>query len=274
MKKRFFTNLNILLIIFTLICFGVFVVGCNRNDDKPQNPYAVKNNFSVTVTDCDDALEFAPEGFSPSFGMVLFTGALVNPEKYEYLARALAAQGYLVAISKLAYPQAYGNYNPNISTMLKYPKIKFFIAGHDVGGGAAVRHAMDYAAHGYNATGVILLAPTHFKTQKFENGQLVKDENGNPVWDHFSIADASIPTLLLETDDLLRTEELKAEAQQHINGNVTTLNTLKNSSSIAFSTVSASLIDDKSAIEQRSNTVSATMDFMIKTIRSLGIYKD
>ena len=83
MKKRIFTKLNILLIIFTLICFGVFAVGCNRNEDKPQNPYAVKNKFSVTVTDCEDAVEFAPEGFSPDFGMVLFTGALVNPEKYD-----------------------------------------------------------------------------------------------------------------------------------------------------------------------------------------------
>ena len=260
MNGKFRLKLNCILLIAVLIFSACIVVACNN--DEPYNPYAHNNNFDVKMTECEDALEFSPIGFTPSYGVVFYVGVVENPEHYTYLGNALAKQGYLVAISNVRNINQ-DNYNPNISTLTKYQNVKFFVGGHDIGGGLAVRHAMDYAKHDYKVEGVILYAPNSFSKQmKDENGQLVLDEKNNPIEEHFSIEHLNIYTLLLEVDDVLRTADSKQTTKEHINNSVTTCYEMENTSSLYFSTRVSSAETDENAIAQRENTVDYTLEFL------------
>ena len=260
MNGKFRSKLNYILLVAVLVFSACIAVACNGNE--PYNPYAHDNDFEVTVTDCEDALEFAPADFTPKYGVVLYVGILESPEHYAYLANALAKQGYLVAVSKVRNTNP-DNYNPNISTLAKYPNVRFFVGGHDIGGGLAVRHAMDYANHNYNVEGVILYAPRSFSNlKKDEHGQPVVDDENNPIEDHFSIKNLSIPTLLLEVDEVLRTDELKQTAKDHINDSVTTCREMENASSTYFSTRLSSSQTDENAIAQREKTIKYTLEFL------------
>ncbi|MCM1306109.1 MAG: alpha/beta hydrolase [Bacteroides sp.] len=261
MKAKIRLKLNCILLVAALVTSVFTLVACN--DDPPYNPYAHDNDFEVTTTDCEDALEFAPEGFTPTCGVVLYIGILENPEDYSYLGNALARQGYLAAISKVKNLNPDG-YHANIPTFLNHPEIKkFFVGGHDIGGGLAVRHAMDYAKNGYNVAGVILYAPLSFSNpKKDENGQPVLDGQNNPIIDHFDISDYDIDTLLLEVDEPFRTDEMKQIAKEHINNSIATCYTLSNSKSTYFSTMTSSSATDENAIAQREKTVEYTLEFL------------
>ena len=267
MKGKFRLTLTCILLVLVLVSSALLAVACN-NDNTPYNPYDADNNFDVEVTDGDDEIEFAPVGFTPSFGVVFYIGMIESPSDYEYLARALAKQGYLTVISKVRNVNLEGRYDANISTLAKYPTVKFFLGGHDVGGGLAVRHAMDYAKNNYNVAGMILYTPREFtKQQKDENGHFVLDDDNNPVIDHFSIADFSIRTLLLEVDDELRVDEFKQTTLEHINNSVTTRYTLENAMSTYFSTMSPSSGTDENAVSQREKTVEYTLSFLREIAR-------
>lgn len=243
-----------------LVLCAVFFVACN---DEPENIYAKDNNFVVRTTDTEDSLEFCPVGITPTYGIIFYVGGFVAPEYYTYLGESLAKQGYLVVIPKLENNMAYNDYKQTEAAFAKYPNVKFFVGGHDMGGGAAVRRAMECAD---NIKGVLLYAPIGFAKQKFENGKLVFDENGDPVWEQFTIADKHLPTLLLEVDDTLRTEELKNEAKNHINVSNTKDYTIENSNAICFSAIPTATLSEEQAKAQRTATVEYTLAFLKDTV--------
>lgn len=253
MKKRLSIKFNCILIALTVALSAVLLFACN--DDE--NPYAADHNFVVRTTDGEDALEFSPVDFTPKYGIVFYCGALISPSYYTYLGESLAKQGYLVIIPKLANNFALNDYLLNEPAFTKYEGVRFFVGGHDMGGGAAVRRAMECKSY---IKGVFLYSPLAFKTQKFENGQLVFDDDGDPVWQHFSIANQSIPTLLLETDEQSRTDELKQDAKSHINLNSATLITLNNSATTAFSQNTSLPLEQAKA--QRALAIKHTLDFL------------
>lgn len=250
--------LNKKIIIFVLaatLFFGMlFMSACDRKKDA--NPYERDNNFVVRTVDTSDALEFHPVDFTPKYGVIFYVGALISPEHYAYLGEALAKQGYLAVIPKLDGNNAFNGYTLNEAAFYKYPSVKFFVGGHDLGGGAAVRRTMECSQY---VQGVLLYVPTGFSKQMYNaDGSMVYDDEGNPVWQHFTTATLPNPTLLLETDDALRTAELKQEAAAHINGTKTALHTLEASISSDFSTHSATEILNP----QRSETVRLTLAFL------------
>lgn len=260
MNGKFRLKLKCVLLVSVLVFGACAAVACNRYGKD--NPYAYDNDFEVVTTDCDDAIEFAPAGFTPKYGAVFYVGILESPEYYAYLATALAKQGYLVAVSKVRGVNPEG-YDPNIPTLSKYRNIKFFVGGHDIGGGLAVRHAMDYAKHGYRVEGVFLYAPLSFsKQKKDEYGQLILDGEGKPVEEHFTTQNLNIYTLLLEVDEVLRTDDLKQTAKAHVNNSVTACYEIENSSSTYFSTRVSSSQTDENAIIQREKTVEYTLEFL------------
>ncbi len=254
---------RILYAICAAILVAVFAIGlCACN--KEQSPYASDNAFEIEISDSEDALVFAPKGFSYTYGVIFYVGALVEPTYYSYLGEALAKQGYLAVFPKIDGNNAYNNYTESEPALEKYKKVKFFIAGHDFGGGAAVRRASENVG----AIGVMLYAPLGFAKQKFdENGKLEYDDDGNVVWEHYSIAGLSIPTLLVETDDALRTEDLKLAATQHTDASSTEIVLLTNSDSISFSSIDAfSSLTEEQRSAQRENTLNHTLSFLKKVV--------
>ena len=254
MKSTLHKKFIILVLAATLLTSALFISACDRT--KNDNPYKNDNNFVVRTVDTSEALEFHPVDFTPKYGVIFYVGALIAPERYAYLGEALAKQGYLVVIPKLEGNNAFNSYTLNEAAFYKYPSVKFFVGGHDLGGGAAVRRTMECSKY---VKGVFLYAPTGFRKQLYNaDGSMVLDDDGNPVWQHFTTEALPNPTLLLETDDVLRTAELKQEAAAHINGTQTSLHTLEASVSSDFSTYSATEILNP----QRSETIRLTLAFL------------
>lgn len=255
--KRFFKKFTFAVLAIALFTCAFFTVGCHKNPPQEPNPYATENNFAVSVSEEDGGTVYSPVGFTPTYGLVFYAGAFIDPETYSYIGNILAKQGYLTVI--YASDPNFSNYDPNIPALLKYQNVKFFVGGHDIGGGTAVRHAMDYAKNNYNVAGLILFAPTNFKKQVFENGTLKYDGDGNPVWDHYSTAEYSIPALVIEVDDALRTPAMKAEAKAHVNEPSAQIFTLENSASTDFSVATA----DGAIKDNRTTALNKTKEFML-----------
>ncbi|MDE6060275.1 MAG: alpha/beta hydrolase [Clostridia bacterium] len=267
MSKKRLSN-TILAIVTCLTC-AVCALSFCACDKKSDNIYERDNNFECTVTDADDALVYEPTGVSYSYGIIFYVGMFISPSEYGYIGEALAKQGYLVVIPKLASNDPDGGYLKTEPAFAKYPNVKFFVGGHDRGGGAAIRRAQE---NPQSVVGTVLFTPWGISKQVFdENGNLKRDEDGNIIWNKYSIASLSLPTLLIETDcDSLRTEALIADAKSRLNLNTTEEHILQNSCHFAFMSSAtksdAISISDDEIAAQHQNTVSLTLAFMRKTV--------
>ena len=261
-KKRLLNS--ILRIASCIVCViaALSFCACNKKTDSI---YEYDNNFEYTVIDSDDSLVYEPKDVNYTYGIIFYVEFLFSPKQYSYLAEALAKQGYLVVM-----PKPDGNrYSPTEPAFTKYPNVKFFVGGYGMGGGAAIRRAQENPSA---VVGTVLFTP--IDTSKLvtdENGKYVEDEDGNVMWTIYSIAELSLPTLLLETDcNNLRTDEIVAKAKSRLNLNTTEEYTLENSCHLGFLSNAAQfelvdLTNDEIAA-QHQNTVSLTLAFMRKTV--------
>jgi hypothetical protein len=185
--------LTFTLAIVMLISLFVFA-GC----DTPAPPevipavdYSLTNNYDYEVVESDDFVTYVPDA-NATHGFLFYLGTSVAPKYYQYLASALAKQGYLVVISTNGFPYMF--YDKDEPTFEEYPNIKFFVGGHSQGGAAAVKRTNE---HRDEVVGVVLLAPL--------------------AYPHDSIADTDIPVLLLEaTNDGVLSADMKADAKRSI----------------------------------------------------------
>lgn len=261
-KKRVFNM--VLVTIACLMCAvcALSFCACNKKSD---NIYERDNDFEYTVTDGEDALVYEPKDVNYTYGIIFYVEFLFSPKQYDYLAVSLAKQGYLVVMPKLD-----GNsYSQTEPAFAKYPNIKFFVGGYGVGGGAAIRRAQENPSA---VVGTVLFTPIDASKQVVdENGKYVKDEDGNVMWTIYSIAELSLPTLLLETDcDSIRTNDVVSKAKSRLNLNTTEEYKLENSCHLGFLSTAAQfeLVDltDEEIATQHQSTISLTLSFMRKTV--------
>ncbi len=181
-----------LLLLTVILSFALVLVACDKENDEPQIPvvdYAIENNYEYDVLNDENYLTYVPKDVKTPFGLLFYVGTAISANEYDYLASALAKQGYLVVINKT--PLAYVMYNQEEPTFETYSEVKFFFGGHSQGGGAAVKRAKENLD---KAQGLVLLAPLAYKTD--------------------SIADQTLPTLLLEaTKDGVLTSKMKEESK-------------------------------------------------------------
>lgn len=247
------------IIVCALICiFSICLFACNKvdKDDKaprlPSVDYSAVNNFTVVQTDTEETLEFAPDGVKCSYGVVFYVGTAITPINYAYLGNALAKQGYLVVMPKRPLNMTYFQYAEEETAFSKYPDVKFFVAGHSQGGGAAVKRAQENVD---TISGIFLLAPLTYGD---------------------TIANTNIPTLLINADnDHVLTDQMKSDAKSTLPENRTEL-LLENACHMSFSEFDDDSVlsffggdgpmTDEFRIAQRQNTVSAVLDFLRTTI--------
>ncbi|MDE6060978.1 MAG: alpha/beta hydrolase, partial [Clostridia bacterium] len=205
MKKLFS-----IVLIFAILCLTAFCLfACNTPDNTPDNAdnlpdsqeiyvdYSKDNTFEFEVTEDADAVTYTPVGATAKYGLLFYVGTVIPPQSYAYLSEPLAKQGYVVVISKLLF--AYIQYKETETTFEKYPNIEFFIGGHSQGGGAAVKRTQENIG---SVKGVILYAPLCFAPD--------------------TIADASVPTLLIEaTKDGVLNYTQKEDAKSRLPKNRT-----------------------------------------------------
>ena len=213
----------LVLLITTAFC----LFACDK-DESVSVDYSAENSFFVKTTDSDSALVFEPvqdpvygdSGMTYTkvnyrYGVVFYVGTAIEPKYYEYLGTALAKQGYLVVMPKFKLNMAYTYYTEQEQAFSDYPNVKFFIAGHSQGGGAAIRRASENA---YSVTGAILLSPLADRHPKLDaNGNPVKDENGVEIYIADNLKDVDVPTLLIEAaEDHVLTDIKKADARSRL----------------------------------------------------------
>ena len=223
MKGKICIAIALVLLITTALC----LFACDK-DESVAVDYSAENSFFVKTTDSDSALVFEPvqdpvygdDGMTYTkvnyrYGVVFYVGTAIEPKYYEYLGTALAKQGYLVVMPKFKLNMAYNYYAEQEKAFSDYPNVKFFIAGHSLGGGAAIRRASENAS---SVAGAILLSPLAYRHKKLdENGKPVKDENDVEIYISDNLKDVDVPTLLIEAaEDHVLTDEMKADARSRL----------------------------------------------------------
>ncbi|MCE7986417.1 MAG: alpha/beta hydrolase [Caldilinea sp. CFX5] len=87
-------------------------------------------------------LVFTPVTPTATTGLIFYPGGLVDPRAYAPAARAIAAEGYLVAIVPMPFNLAVFAPNRGLDVMAAYPTIEqWAIGGHSMGGAMAANFA-------------------------------------------------------------------------------------------------------------------------------------
>ncbi|MFN2227515.1 MAG: alpha/beta hydrolase, partial [Anaerolineae bacterium] len=103
----------------------------------PQALAALETDAQVTV-DTDPWLVFRPVDGEPSTGLVLYPGGRVDPRAYAPAARAIAGEGYLVAIVPMPLNLAFFAAGRAAEVMDAFPDVQHWaVGGHSLGGAMA-----------------------------------------------------------------------------------------------------------------------------------------
>ncbi|MCW5853175.1 MAG: alpha/beta hydrolase [Anaerolineae bacterium] len=140
-------HINRLLLIVGVIVLALVVglaVFVNTSGQATAAAAAVQSDTQVQVTS-GRWLEFRPAAQTPQVGLIFYPGGLVHSEAYAPLARAIAAQGYLVVIPPMPLNLAVFASDRATEVMAAYPAIRrWAIGGHSLGGAMAARYAYQH----------------------------------------------------------------------------------------------------------------------------------
>lgn len=291
--KRTLKSVCIFLIAALLSTIGVLsFAACNNKkvetvDYKKNNAYSFTQTTYVVNPEADEASQlsaviYTPNGVQAKYGLLFFLGTVIAPEHYDYLASALAKQGYVVAIA--VEPFAYFGYDDRTKIIAdkvveKYQDLKFFVGGHWQGGGAAMRFACE---HLDQTLGAVFLAPLTFGARDATQEEYDKDATAHPEWFNVNtdgsisradtLVNTTLPTLLLEAsnDHVLSTQQ-KKDALDKMPACMTHF-VIQNASHMGFSTMALGLngdgedVTEEDANNQRLLTVAYVLDFLQITI--------
>lgn len=202
--------LSIILTSVVLALIFTSLVACNDKNDVPIEPY-------VKIIDDDNALVFQPMEREVKYGLLFYVGTGISPKQYSYLGNALANEGYLVYIPKTDNNMPYQYFDENELAFEKYPDVQFFIGGHsNQGADAALRRINETER---KILGAIFFSPITVGRHKVldKDGNPVKDDDGNVVYEDYSLANSSTPVLFLQGDsDTVYIETQVAQATERM----------------------------------------------------------
>ena len=117
---------------------------------------ALQSDGSVTITETDDAITFAPNGEDPEEGVIFYPGGKVETEAYAPLLRRLAEADLLVVIVKMPFHLAVFDGDAAEAIMAQENGVEdWYLAGHSLGGVMASSFAADQSDE---VAGLIFLA--------------------------------------------------------------------------------------------------------------------
>lgn len=155
-------SIGVVALAFTLITTGR---PANTASDTPL-PVEMEKR-------ADDWRVFRPAGEMVSIGFIFYPGSLVHPEAYDALARAIAAQGYLVVVPPMPLNLAIFAPNKAQQIIAAFPEIRHWaVGGQSLGGAMAAQFV---ATHPTAAQGLALWAayPPDNASLANWNGQVV-----------------------------------------------------------------------------------------------------
>ena len=121
--------------------FAAIVYTASAAKPMPEAIAALESDAAVTVTRAN-WLEFTPTEGTPTTGFIFYPGGHVDPRAYAPPARALAEQGYLVAITPMPLTLAILDPDRANAVINNHPEIEhWYIGGHSLGGATAAIYA-------------------------------------------------------------------------------------------------------------------------------------
>ena len=130
-----------LLLIPLILALG-FIVWALTGPGALDEAEASLFTDSTVAVEAGGRLIFRPAGADPSTGLIIYPGGRVDPVAYAPLARAMAAQGYLVAIVPMPLKLAVLGPNRALEVIDAFPDISTWaLAGHSLGGTMAANFA-------------------------------------------------------------------------------------------------------------------------------------
>jgi hypothetical protein len=158
MLGRWLRRILILIVILLLIGAGAFTVwATNIPAPLPQALDALKDSPEVVVNQ-EEWIEFLPQVTPARTGLILYPGGKVPAEAYAPIARALADEGYYVAILYAPLNLAILNIEAAQAVFTAHKEIStWVVGGHSLGGVAAAKFA---EGHADRVRGLLLMAST------------------------------------------------------------------------------------------------------------------
>ena len=225
-KKAFIVIIAIVLMLTSLASF----VACNDKDDT-------KTKYSVNIIDDENALIFEPVGKDIKYGLLFYVGTYISPDKYSYLGYRLAEEGYLTYIPKTQNDMPYTYFEEKELAFEKYPSVQFFIGGHSNQGADAALRRMSETER--KELGAIFFSPiTVGHYQVFDkDGNPVKDKDGLDVYEDYTLASSSLPTLYISGEkDAVCTQAQMDESKSRMPQNCV-YKTIENGNHTAFAEI-------------------------------------
>ena len=108
---------------------------------EPAALAALRSDDRVILTEAS-WIDFAPTSRVPDTGLVVYPGGLVDARAYAPVARAIAAEGYLVAVVPVPLNFAILAPDGAAEVISAHPEVRYWaVGGHSLGGVAAVDFA-------------------------------------------------------------------------------------------------------------------------------------
>lgn len=218
--------LIISIAIIVLLASVAGFVACDKKTDR----------ITVNIKDEQNALIFEPSK-AAKYGLIFYVGTDIEPSKYSYLGYQLAEEGYLVYIPKTKNNMPYQYYEQSELAFEKYPSVQFFVGGHsNQGADAALRRICENSA---SVKGAIFFSPiTVGYYQVFDkDGNPATDEDGNLVYEDYSLANSTLPALYVQGDkDTVLTQSQIDEAKSRMPQNCV-YKTIENGNHTAFAEI-------------------------------------
>lgn len=126
-------------IAITIIVSGIVIWAETPPAPMPEAYAALESSATVTVT-TDKWAVFQPIAVNLSKGLILYPGGRVDFRSYAPLAKAIAAEGHLVVITRMPLNLAVFGVNIANDVIDSYPQVKtWLIGGHSLGGTMAAQ---------------------------------------------------------------------------------------------------------------------------------------
>lgn len=151
MLNKIMKSVSIALFISII---GIFLWLNNTHSLSTDISLPIYDNVDIS-TAADGTIIFQPNDNPTNTGLIVYPGALVEPEAYTYYASAIASHGYLVALLSVNMHLSLFDTNKAAEVMAQFPDMHWYVAGHSMGGVSAASFAKD---HHDQLAGLILLA--------------------------------------------------------------------------------------------------------------------
>ncbi len=112
----------------------------------PEATASLASTVEATYVENGGWLEWAPADHDYRTGLVIYPGGKVPAAAYGPVARAIAAEGYLVVITPMPFNLAVFGIGAANAVIDAHPEVMTWaLAGHSLGGSMAAQYAVDHA---------------------------------------------------------------------------------------------------------------------------------